>query len=113
MIIGLPYEFEFETLGIDGENTHGLKKQINFVTVCLLNSREDFIVCGNDGSEYQLARSLKSVNDSGYLYSGKKDMTVQNYPTDYATIHLKQKYPLPITITTVSAIVNSADVSEA
>ena len=112
LIVGLPYEFEFETLGIDGENTHGLKKQINFVTVCLLNSREDFFVCGNDGSEYQLARSLQSINDSGYLYSGKKDMTVQNSPTDYATIHLKQKYPLPITITAVSAIVNCADVAE-
>lgn len=113
LIIGLPYEFEFETLGIEGENTHGLQKQVNTITINVLNSREDFFVVGNQGHEMQLARSIKSVNDSGYLYSGKKDATPLNTPTDRATIHIKQKYPLPITISAVSAIVNAADISDA
>lgn len=113
LVIGLPYEFEFKTLGIEGENTHGLQKQVSTVTINVLNSREDFFVVGNQGHQTQLARSIKSVNDSGYLYSGKKDVTPLNTPTDRATIHIKQKYPLPITISAVSAIVNVADISDA
>jgi len=112
LVVGLPYEFEFETLGVEGENTHGLKKQINTVTVNILNSREDFWIVGNKGHETQLARCIESINDSGYLYSGKKEATPLNTPTDRATIHLKQKYPLPLTISSVSAIVNIEDISD-
>lgn len=112
LVVGLPYEFEFETLGFEGENTHGLKKQINTVTINILNSREDFFVVGNDGHETQLARCIESINDSGYLYSGKKDSTPLNTPTDVATVHIKQKYPLPLTISSISAIVNIEDISE-
>ncbi len=112
VVVGLPYEFELETLGVEGENTHGLKKQINTVTINVLNSREDFFVLGNQGSEMQLARSLASVNNTGYLYSGKKDATVLNTPTEFATVHLKQKYPLPLTISAISAIVNIEDITD-
>ncbi len=110
LIIGLPYEFEFETLGVEGENTHGLKKVINSITVNVLNSREDFFVIGNMGSVTQNGRSLESINDSGLLFSGKVEATPLNTATDRATIHLAQKYPLPLTITAVSAIVNSQDI---
>ena len=113
IVVGLPYEFEFETLGVEGENTHGLKKQINAITINILNSREDFFVVGNQGHEMQLSRSLASINDSGYLYSGKKDATPLNTPMDRASIHIKQKHPLPITISAVSAIVNVEDISDA
>ena len=112
LVIGLPYEFEFETLGVESENTHGLKKLINSVTINILNSREDFFVIGNNGHEMQLARSRESINDSGYLYSGKKDATPLNTPTERASIHLKQKYPLPLTISAVSASVNIEDISD-
>ena len=112
IIVGLPYEFEFETLGVEGENTHGLLKQINTVTINVLNSREDFFIIGNTGTETQLARSLESINNSGYLYSGKKIATPLNTPTDRASIHIKQKYPLPLTISAVSAIVNFEDISD-
>ena len=110
--VGLPYEFEFETLGIEGENTHGLKKIINNISVNLLNSREDFWICGNNGNEMQLPRSYESVNDSGYLFSGAKEAVPLNTPNDKATIHIKQKYPLPITIAAVSGIVNVADIQD-
>ena len=98
-------------MGVEGENTHGLLKQINTVTINVLNSREDFFIVGNRGHETQLARSLESINDSGYLFSGKKIATPLNTPDDRASIHLKQKHPLPITISAVSAIVNIEDVS--
>jgi len=112
LVVGLPYEFEFETLGVEGDNTHGLLKQINTVTVNILKSREDFFVIGNEGHETQLARSIESINDSGYLYSGKKTATPLNTPVDRASIHIKQKYPLPLTISAVSAIVNMEDISD-
>lgn len=112
IVVGLPYEFELETLGIEGENTHGLKKLINSITINILNSREDFFVVGNKGDENQLARNISSINDTGFLYSGKKDATVLNTPTENATVHIKQKHPLPLTITAISAIVNMEDISD-
>lgn len=112
IVVGLPYEFEFETLGIEAENTHGLLKQINSVTINVLNSREDFFIVGNEGHEMQLSRSMASINNSGYLYSGKKDATPLNTPTDRASVHIKQKYPLPLTISAVSAVVNVEDISD-
>ena len=112
LTIGLPYEFEFETLGVEGENSHGLKKLINAITVNVLDSREDFFVIGNMGKVTQNGRSLASINDSGLLYSGKVDATPLNTSTETATIHLAQKYPLPLTITAVSAIVNSQDITD-
>ena len=111
-VVGLPYEFEMETLGIEGDNTHGLKKLINSVTVSVLDSREDFFICGNKGYETQFPRSYKSTNDSGYLFSGAKEAVPLNTPTDKATIHIKQKYPLPITVSAVSAMVNVADIQD-
>lgn len=112
LTIGLPYEFEFETLGVEGENTHGLKKIINTITINVLNSREDIFVVGNTGFTTQLARSLNSINDTSFLYSGKIEAMPMNEPTDRATIHLAQKYPLPLTITAVSAIVNNQDIQD-
>lgn len=112
LVVGLPYEFELETLGVEGDNTHGLLKQINSITINVLNSREDFFIVGNTGEEMQLARSIDSVNNTGYLYSGKKDATVLNTPSENATVHIKQKYPLPLTIAAISAIVNIADISD-
>lgn len=109
VVAGLSYEFEFETLSLENQNTHGLKKIINSVSVGILNSREDFWIVGNTGDELQLSRSLQSANDSGFLYSGHKDSTVSNTPSYDATIHIKQKYPLPLTITSVSAVVNFGD----
>ena len=110
IVVGLPYEFEFETLGIEGENTHGLKKIINSISVNILKSREDFFVIGNNGTENQLSRSMASINDSGFLFSGNKSAMPLNTPSEKATIHIKQKYPLPLTISSVSAVVNIEDI---
>ena len=85
---------------------------VNSITVNVLNSREDIFVVGNTGYTTQLARSLDSINDAGYLYSGKVEATPLNEPTDRATIHLAQKYPLPLTISAVSAIVNNQDIQD-
>ena len=81
---------------------------VDLVAVLIL-ADEAAVIVGNTGDELQLSRSLQSANDSGFLYSGHKDSTVSNTPSYDATIHIKQKYPLPLTITSVSAVVNFGD----
>lgn len=103
--VGLPYEFELETLNIEGENTHGLKKLISGVNIKVDKTREDFFVVGQDGVEIQNQRSLDSINDAGYLYSGD----IPAYPfadyTEEARVKIKQRLPLPITVTSISTVV--------
>ena len=110
--VGLPYQFTMETLGIEGNNSHGLKKMISAVSVNVLNSREDFFVESNTGFIEQMSRSLDSINNPGYLYTGSKKATPLNEPSEFATIKITQKYPLPLTVTSISAIVNIEDISD-
>lgn len=109
IVVGLPYTFELETLNIEGENTHGLKKIITAANIKVENSREDFFIVGDDGTETQNARSVDSVNNAGYLYSGDITMyPIANYKED-ASIKIKQPYPLPLTVTSISAVVSIED----
>ena len=110
--VGLPYLFEMETLGVEGENTHGLKKSISAVSVNVLNSREDFFIESNTGFLEQMQRGLRSINDAGYLYTGSKKAVPLNEPNEIATIKIIQKYPLPLTVTSISATVNIEDISD-
>lgn len=109
VVVGLPYTFELETLNIEGENTHGLKKIITAANIKVEKSREDFFIVGDDGIAAQNARSVDSVNDAGYLFSG--DITM--YPTadfkEDASIKIMQPYPLPLTVTSISAVVTIED----
>lgn len=109
IVVGLPYEFEVETLNIEGENTQGLKKLINYVSVKIHNSREDFLFCGSEGSEFRHARSVKSVNDAGKLFSTDISQTVLAHPTTNATVKIKQNYPLPLTVLSISSVIDVQD----
>lgn len=106
VIVGLPYEFELETLNIEGDNTQGLKKIVNNVQVKIHESREDFFFVSNDGSEFQQSRSIESINDPSKLISTCLEATLMNAPTLDATIHIKQHHPLPLTILAIIANVN-------
>lgn len=110
--IGLGYNFELETLGIESDNTHGLKKILSAISVNILNSREDFFVVSNTGIYEQMPRSLDSINDSGFLFTGSKKAIPLNEPSEIATVKIVQKYPLPLTITSISSIINLEDVSD-
>ena len=109
IIVGLPYEFEFETLNIEGENTQGLKKVINYVSVKVYKSREDFIFCGDNNQNFRHIRCDESINNSGKLFSKDLAMTILTMPATDATIKLKQDYPIPLTILSVSATVDVQD----
>lgn len=102
VVVGLPYEFELETLNVEGENTHGLKKIITEVNIKVDKSREDFYVIGQDGSKIQNSRSKESIDDANLLYSG--DIIAYPY-ADYregANVKIVQDKPLPLTITSIT-----------
>lgn len=102
IVVGLPYEFEMKTLNFEGEKTQGSRKIINNVRIKVDKSREDFFIVGDDGIETQNERSPASFNDAGYLHSGDIEMfKISEWSTE-ANVHLKQKYPLPLTILSVT-----------
>ncbi len=111
IVAGLPYEFEMETLNIEGESTHGLTKVVNSINVMLDKSREDFFIVGTNGEMVQNSRSVKSANDANYLHSGNVEAFVFTDYSDSATVHLKQIYPLPITVNSLSIDITVADVN--
>lgn len=109
IIAGLPYEFELETLNLEGESTQGLLKIVNTVNVQVYKSREDFFIEGTDGVMLQNQRSIQGINNPNYLHSGNVDMySFSNY-SDKANVHIKQIYPLPLTINSISLDVTVAD----
>ncbi|MBR6164155.1 hypothetical protein IKQ26_09770 [bacterium] len=104
--VGLPYEFEMETLNIEGENTHGLLKIANNISISVEKSRETFRLIGTDGDVEINLRTIESIQDTNYLYTGNiNSYSFSNY-TDEVRIHIKQPHPFPLTITSVSADVS-------
>ncbi len=112
ILAGLPYEFELETLNLQGENTHGLLKIVNSISVQVDKSREDFFMLGNDSKLVENPRSIKSINDSNYLHSGNVDVYAFSNYTDEAVVHIKQLYPFPLTINSISMDVSVADIND-
>ncbi len=109
-VVGLPYEFELETLNLEGENTHGLLKIVNSISIAVDKSREDFFVVGTNGDTVQNSRCLESINDVDYLYSGNINLFSFSDYTEEANVHIKQIYPFPLTINSISLDVTAADI---
>ena len=109
IIAGLPYEFEVETLNLEGEDTHGLLKIVNAVNLMVDKSREDFFLVGTNGDIVQNLRSMNSINNPNFLYSGNINVYSFADFTDSATVHIKQIYPFPLTINSISLDVTVAD----
>ena len=62
-----------------------------------------------DGKLNQNSRSIRSINNFDYLHSG--DIFLQGF-YDYsqeASVHIKQIYPFPLTINSISLDVTLAD----
>ena len=112
IVAGFPYEFELETLNLEGENTHGLLKIINSINVQVEKTREDFFVVSSNGEILQNQRSITSINDSDYLHSGNVNIFSFADYTENATLHIKQIYPFPITISSISLDVTLADIND-
>lgn len=109
IVVGLPYEFELETLRLEGDSTYGLKKTVNEINVFVDKSREDFFLVSKNGELCQNQRSINSINDVNYLYSGDLAVQVFSDYADEATVHIKQIYPFPLTINAISTDVTVAD----
>lgn len=109
IVVGLPYTFDFETLPVEGENTQGLMKTVNYVSAKIYKSREDFIFVGADGFEHRNSRCDDSINNTGMLFNKDIANTVFSLSKTDTTIHIKQDYPLPLTLLSVSATVDVQD----
>ncbi len=109
IVAGLPYEFELETLNLEGENTHGILKIVNEINVNVDKSREDFFVVGTHGTVVQNSRSINSVNDADYLHSGNVYVYSFSDYSENANVHIKQTNPFPLTINSISLDITAAD----
>ena len=109
IVAGLPYEFELQTLNLEGENTHGLVKIVNSINMFVDKSREDFFIVGENGVLTQNPRSIESVNNPNYLYSGNVvSFSFSDYTTS-ANVHIKQIHPFPLTINSITMDVTVQD----
>ncbi len=109
IVAGLPYEFELETLRLEGDSTYGLAKSVNEINVFVDKSREDFFLVSSNGELCQNTRSIKSIDDVNYLYSGDISMQAFYDYSNEATVRIKQIYPFPLTINSISLDVTVAD----
>ena len=109
IVAGLPYEFELETLNIEGEATHGLLKIINTISIKIDKSREDFYMVGTNGDIAENSRSIDSVNDVNYLHSGNVNAFSFSDYTEDARVHLKQTAPFPLTVNSITLDITVAD----
>lgn len=111
VVAGLPYEFEMETLNIEGENTHGLNKIVNSINVFIDKSREDFFIIGTNGETFQNPRSIESIDNPNYLHSGNVTSYSLSDYTKEATVHIKQTHPFPLTINSITLDLTLEDVN--
>lgn len=112
IVVGLPYEFELETLNLEGENTNGLLKIVNSINVQVEKSREDFFVVSANGQLVQNLRSIKSINNPEYLHSGTVNLYAFTDFCENATVAIKQTNPFPLTINSISLDVTVADLND-
>lgn len=100
--IGLPYQVDFETLDVDYETQDGTGfgdvKVINKVTLFLENTRG--LQVGPTSSELT---EMKDRTDEGYdeatrMFTGKKDIQIKPHWNSNGRVHVRQSYPLPMTI---------------
>ena len=110
IVIGLPYEFIFETLNLETQNTLGTNKLINKIEVKILNSREDFFIKNDNGTISQNPRSHESINNPLKLFSKNVEFCPFSTPSKEENVTIIQKFPLPINILAVSTTISIQEV---
>lgn len=110
VVIGLPYNFEIETLDFESPNTLGIKKNINKLEVKILNSREDFFIENDNREQIQNPRCHESINLPAKLFTKDIELTILSEPKIKSSVKILQKYPLPLTVLAISATINLEDV---
>ena len=110
VLIGIPYEFELETLNLESDGTLGLNKIINKVEVKILNSREDFFIKNDNNTLVQNARCHESINFPQKLFSKDIEISPLSNPSLQASVKIIQKYPLPLNILAISSTISLQEV---
>jgi len=110
ILVGLPYEFELETLNYESLDSLGIKKIINNIEVKILNSREDFFIKNDDDTLMQNSRSYESVVDSNKLFNRSVEFCNLALPSKEVSVKIIQKFPLPINILAISANISLQEI---
>lgn len=110
VLVGIPYEFELETLNLEVQTSLGVKKLINNVEIKINNSREDFFIKNDDGSLSQNARSHESINYPAKLFCGNVELCPLNCASKEVSVKIIQKYPLPLNILAISSTLSLQEV---
>ena len=112
VLVGLPFEFELETLNLEAQGTLGIKKLINNVEVKILNSREDFFVKNDNANITQNARCHDSINNSNKLYSKSVEFCPLTMPSKEVSVKIIQKLPLPLNILAITTTLSLQEVEQ-
>ncbi len=102
VVVGFPFDFELETLNLEGQGTLGVKKIINNIEVKILNSREDFFIKNDNGTLFQNARCHESINNSEKLFNKNVEFCPLSHPDKEVSVKIVQKFPLPLNILAIS-----------
>ncbi|MBQ4646399.1 MAG: hypothetical protein IJB79_03530 [Candidatus Gastranaerophilales bacterium] len=112
ILIGLPYEFIFETLNLEAQGTLGVNKLINKVEVKIHNSREDFFIKNDNGTLSQNSRSHLSVNNPSMLFDKNVEFCPLSSPSSEESVTIVQKFPLPINILSIATTISLQEVEQ-
>ena len=105
-IVGLSYQFKLKTLNIEGQNTHGLNKNISQVDVGVYKSREDFKILVSGDIPYELTRCDDSnENDEITVTDVLRAYPHSNW-TERANVTVLQDKPLPLTVTSIATVLD-------
>ncbi len=100
--IGLPYVSDFETLDVDYQDqdgdAFGSRKNLTTVTLMLKNTRGISVGPTSDKLVEMKFRTDEGYDEATKVFTGKK--RVQIYPewNSNGKVHVRQAYPLPMTI---------------
>lgn len=111
IVVGLPYTFEMETLGIENEDTIGLMKKVISASVKIENSTEYmFSSASGEDENYPVIRSNESINNANILFSKDIELSIGSEMNTSVGVKIEQPFPLPLSILslTVEVGLNSA-----
>jgi hypothetical protein len=108
IVVGLPYDFEMQTLNIEAENTQGSKKIVNSFSVKVDKSVLGFSAEGNLSGK-QVKYDDKDGEIVNGLFTGDLKFTVNAEASSRAFIKITESRPYPITVLSVTPFIEVTD----
>jgi hypothetical protein len=100
--IGIPYVSDFETLDVDYNKEDGTGfgdvKAINKVTLAVENTRGLQVGPTSDDLTEMKDRTTEGYDEATNMITSKVDIQIQPHWNSNGRVHVRQSYPLPMTI---------------